>query len=101
MQRLLIARAIVGRPSLLILDEAFTGIDENDKIRILNELYNPAYRWTIVDISHDPEVVVRAQMIHVLAQGRIIESGTPAELMRKRDCEFRNLFPSLGLRKIK
>ena len=101
MQRLLIARAIVGRPSLLILDEGFTGIDENDKIRILDELYNPAYRWTIVDISHDPEVVVRAQTIHVLATGLIVESGTPAELMRNTDCEFRNLFPSLGLRKIK
>jgi ABC-type bacteriocin/lantibiotic exporter with double-glycine peptidase domain len=101
MQRLLIARAVVARPSLLILDEGFTGIDENDKIRILDEFYKPAYHWTIVDISHDPEVVMRAKTIHVLAQGRIIESGTPAELIQQRDCEFRQLFPSLGLRKIK
>ncbi len=100
MQRLLIARAIVARPSLLILDEGFTGIDENDKIRILDELYNPAYRWTIIDISHDPEVVMRAQIVHVLASGRIAESGAPNDLVRKRECEFRRLFPSLGLREI-
>lgn len=101
MQRLLIARAIVARPSLLILDEGFTGIDENDKIRILDELYNPTYHWTIIDISHDPEVVMRAQTVHVLANGRIAESGAPSDLVRKRECEFRRLFPSLGLREIK
>ncbi|HEX4949794.1 MAG TPA: ABC transporter ATP-binding protein [Blastocatellia bacterium] len=97
-QRLLIARAIVSHPSLLILDEGFTGIDEKDKLQILDELYSPKYGWTIIDISHDPEVVLRAQIVHVLAKGKIVESGKPAELMRQRNCEFRTLFPSLGLR---
>ena len=100
-QRLLIARAIVARPSLLILDEGFTGIDEKDKLQILDNLYNPKYGWTIIDISHDPEVVLRSQMIHVLAKGKIIESGKPADLLRQRDCEFRTLFPSLGTRGIR
>lgn len=100
-QRLMIARAVVTRPQLLILDEGFTGIDENDKLRILDELYNPAYPWTIIDISHDPELVLRSHTVHVMAHGRIVESGTPRELMRKRECEFRQLFPSLGLREVK
>jgi ATP-binding cassette subfamily B protein len=95
-QRLLLARAIVGRPQLLILDEAFTGIDEHDKLHILDELYNPLYAWTIIDISHDPEVVTRSQIVHVLAQGRIVESGRTAELLRQRDGEFSRLFPSLS-----
>lgn len=101
LQRLLIARAIVARPTLLILDEGFIGIDENDKIRILEELYNKTYHWTIIDISHDPEVVMRAQVIHVLANGQIAESGAPKELVRRQEGEFRRLFPSLGLRKVK
>ena len=100
-QRLMLARAIVGRPQLLILDEAFTGIDEHDKLRILDELYNPRYAWTIVDISHDPEVVMRSHVAHVLAQGRIVESGRAQELLRKREGEFSRLFPSLGLREAK
>lgn len=100
-QRLLIARAIVARPQLLILDEGFTGIDENDKLRILDEVYNPSYPWTIIDISHDPELVLRSHTVHVMANGCIVESGKPHDLMRRRECEFRQLFPSLGLREVK
>ena len=96
-QRLLLARAIVGRPSLLILDEAFTGIDEQDKIRILDELFNDKYSWTIIDISHDPEVVMRADVIHVLEAGRIIETAAPAEdVVKKEFPAFNRLFPTLS-----
>lgn len=94
-QRMLIARAIVSRPQLLILDEGFTGIDEKDKLVILDELYNPQYTWTIIDISHDPEVVIRSKKVHVMANGQIVETGSPQDLMGIRDCEFTRLFPSL------
>lgn len=100
-QRLLIARAVIGRPQLLILDEGFTGVDENDKLMILEELFKPNYNWTIINISHDPEIVVRSKTIHVLAGGKIVESGTPFDLMRLRECEFSRLFPTLGLREVK
>lgn len=96
MQRLLIARAIVGRPQLLILDEAFTGIDENDKLRILTSLYELQQNWTIIDISHDPEVVVRSSKICVLAEGSLVESGTPQEFALRKDCRFAALFPTLN-----
>jgi ATP-binding cassette subfamily B protein len=94
-QRLLLARAIVGRPQLLILDEGFTGIDENDKLEILDELFDPRHNWTIIDISHDPEVVMRSKHVLVMANGRIVESGAPKELVRVSDCEFSRIFPSL------
>lgn len=95
-QRLLIARAIVGRPKLLLLDEAFTGIDENDKLQILKALYAPQMSWTIIDISHDPEVVVRSDKILVLADGAILETGTPKEFAFRKDCRFAALFPTLS-----
>jgi ABC-type bacteriocin/lantibiotic exporter with double-glycine peptidase domain len=95
-QRLLLARAIVGRPKLLILDEAFTGIDENDKLQILGELFSDERDWTILDISHDPEVVVRASQICVLAEGKIVETGTPAEIAAQNNGRFASLFPTLS-----
>ena len=96
LQRLLIARAVISRPQLLILDEGFTGVDENDKLSILNELFNPKYKWTILDISHDPEIVARTHQIHVLAKGHIFESGSLPELTARPDGELRHLFPTLA-----
>lgn len=96
LQRIMIARAIINRPQLLILDEGFTGVDEKDKLAILNELFNAEYGWTIVDISHDPEIVSRTKKIHVLADGRIVESGSVRELLDREDCELHRLFPTLS-----
>lgn len=98
LQRIMIARAIINRPQLLILDEGFTGVDENDKMSILNELFNSDYGWTIVDISHDPEIVSRTRTIHVLAKGHIAESGSLRELLGQESSEFRRLFPTLSVK---
>lgn len=94
-QRLLIARAIIGRPQLLIIDEGFTGIDECDKLQLLDALYDTQRSWTIIDISHDPEVVARSQRVVVLSHGRMVQEGRAADLARVRDGEFARLFPSM------
>ena len=95
-QRLLIARAIAERPRLLILDEAFTGIDEMTKLKIIQALFAPEHAWTVLDISHDAEVVMRSDKVYVLRQGRICESGTPADLAWRNESEFSTLFPDLA-----
>ncbi|RYG17875.1 ATP-binding cassette domain-containing protein, partial [bacterium] len=95
-QRLLLARAIVGRPRLLILDEAFTGIDERTKGEILDRIFDQAHGWTILDISHEIGVVMRTEVVHVLEGGRIVESGRPEELVRSDSSELARLFPTLG-----
>lgn len=99
-QRLLIARAIVDKPSLLILDEAFAALDESTAQRILDGLFDTENRWTIIDISHDGAVVRRTEMVHVLDSGQIVESGTPEALAARPMGAFRELFPRLsqGLR---
>jgi ABC-type bacteriocin/lantibiotic exporter with double-glycine peptidase domain len=94
-QRVLIARAIADRPQLLILDEAFTGIDERLAIRILRTIFSPEQKWTIIDISHDPFVVMQTQTVHVLADGRIVETGSVEELARNEEGELSLLFPHL------
>jgi ABC-type bacteriocin/lantibiotic exporter with double-glycine peptidase domain len=95
-QRLLIARAIVDKPELLIFDEAFTGLDENTTLAILDGLFSPENPWTIIDISHEGPVVTRASKIYVLADGKIVESGSPQELATTPDSEFVRLFPLLS-----
>lgn len=95
-QRLLIARAIAHHPSILILDEAFTGIDERTKIDIVEALLSNENTWTLIDISHDAEVVKRSDHIYVLAACQIAEFGSPAALSWRSDSEFSKLFPELA-----
>lgn len=94
-QRLLIARAVVDNPQLLILDEAFTGIEEKTRQRILDALYAPERQWTILSITHIDEVVVRCDTIHVLIEGRIVETGQIGTLAGQPESEFAKLFPFL------
>jgi len=94
-QKLLLARAIVKRPQLLILDEAFTAIEERSKLDILDKIYSPNLPWTIIDISHDADSILRSTKIVVLSQGKIVESGTPAELIKRVDGKLEQLFPQL------
>jgi ATP-binding cassette subfamily B protein len=95
-QRLMIARAIVDRPHLLILDEAFTGIDERISQKILDRIFCDDYTGTIIDISHQPEVILRTETVYVMADGAIREHGSPQQLAADPDSEFSKLFPFLS-----
>ena len=97
-QKLMIARSIVGRPKLLILDEAFTSIDERRKLLIMDALLAPQNNWTVIDISHDAEVVMRSHRILVLMDGNIRESGVPQHLIQNPNSVFASLFPELASR---
>jgi NHLM bacteriocin system ABC transporter ATP-binding protein len=80
-QRLLIARAIVGRPRILLFDEATSALD-NQTQAIVSESLN-ALQATRIVIAHRLSTILKADRIFVLDKGRVVQSGTYDELIRQ------------------
>lgn len=82
-QRSSIARALIRRPRILILDDALSAVDTQTEQRILSRLKEHYGRRTIVIVSHRISAVQDADLILVMDEGRIVERGTHDALIEK------------------
>jgi ATP-binding cassette, subfamily B, heavy metal transporter len=80
-QRVAIARAILKNPRILIFDEATSALDSASEKLIQAELEQISADRTTLTIAHRLSTIVHADQILVLADGRIVERGTHAELL--------------------
>jgi len=83
-QRLAIARAIVARPQILILDEATSNLDTESEQLIQASMASLLAGRTTFVIAHRLSTIRRADLILLMEDGRIIERGTHASLMAER-----------------
>ncbi|MBC8231707.1 ABC transporter ATP-binding protein [bacterium] len=80
-QRIALARAIITRPQILILDDAFASVDTNTEEEILTRLKDFMKERTSIIISHRVSTVKSADLIIVLMEGEIVEQGNHDELL--------------------
>lgn len=80
-QRLLIARALVRKPRILVFDEATSALDNKTQAEVIESLQQ--LKSTRIVVAQRLSTVQNADRIYVLEQGRIVESGTFAELMSR------------------
>jgi ATP-binding cassette subfamily B protein len=83
-QRLAIARAVYGRPPVLVLDEATSALDVESERLVRDNLDRVLAGRTAFVIAHRLSTVQHADLILVVEEGRIAERGTHDELLRRR-----------------
>lgn len=93
-QRQLIAflRAYVSKPSILILDEATSSIDTYSEEMIQTATEKITTGRTSIVIAHRLATIKKADKILVMDAGKIVETGTHKELLKKEDGYYRNLY---------
>ncbi|PEQ11339.1 metal ABC transporter permease [Novosphingobium sp. PC22D] len=82
-QRVAIARTLVKDPPILMLDEATSALDSRTEQDILATLHRVSRDRTSISIAHRLSTIADADRILVLSEGRLAESGTHAELLRR------------------
>lgn len=94
-RRLMIARAVIGEPRVLIMDEAFSGMEEPAKRRLMERIYTND-SWTLITVTDDdPETVRRADHVIVLDEGSVVWTGKPSALGHEPDDFLEQHFPQL------
>ncbi|MFF9410122.1 ABC transporter ATP-binding protein [Streptomyces anandii] len=89
-QRLALARAVVGRPRFLVLDDPLSALDVHTEAAVEAALRQVLARTTALIVAHRPSTVLLADRVALLSGGRITAVGTHHELLRG-DAEYAHL----------
>ncbi|MGC8866762.1 MAG: ABC transporter ATP-binding protein [Elusimicrobiales bacterium] len=82
-QRLAIARAVVRKPRIMLLDEATSNLDSKTELYVQRAIENSLKGKTVIITAHRLSTIVNAARIFVLKNGVIVESGTHRQLIEK------------------
>ena len=91
-QRISIARALIQKPNILILDEATAAMDTATERKIQNAIDNLKKGRTIIAIAHRLSTLRDADTLCVIEHGKVCEFGTHDELIRKEGGKYAELY---------
>jgi ATP-binding cassette subfamily B protein len=80
-QRLALARAVLGRPRVLVLDDPLSALDVQTEAQVQTALRNVLSRTTALVVAHRPSTVLLADRVAMLVDGRIAAIGSHTELL--------------------
>ncbi|OLY79209.1 Canalicular multispecific organic anion transporter 1 [Smittium mucronatum] len=94
-QLVCLARVILKRSKVLILDEATASVDLATEAIILSTIDKEFSDCTVITIAHRLETVVNCDKILYFDDGKVVESGSPSELLKNKDSRFYTLYNGL------
>ncbi|KAJ3119250.1 hypothetical protein HK100_000397 [Physocladia obscura] len=96
-QLIILARAVIQNPRILVLDEASSALDAEADERIQQVIRTSFKNGTVISIAHRLNTVADFDKIAVLDAGRLVEFDTPLALLKKKDGVFRGLVDATGV----
>lgn len=87
-QRIAIARSRIRNPRLLLLDEATSNLDSETEKSVQAVLERTGKGRTMIVVAHRLATVQNADVIFVMSEGQVVETGTHANLLRKKGVYF-------------
>lgn len=91
-QRIILARILSRDPDILILDEATSALDNESEAMIQKTIENLKGRMTVITIAHRLSTIMNCDWLFVLNNGKIIEQGSPKDLLKNRSSYFRKVY---------
>ena len=88
-----IARALIKKPTILVMDDSLSAVDTNTEVKIKENISKRTQNSTAIFISHRVSVIDAVEQIIVLDKGELVEKGSPEILMKSG-----GLFSSLKLK---
>lgn len=95
-QRLCLARALLKKPKILILDEATSSLDSLSEKKIIEAIDSLYGKITIISVAHRLSTITKSDIIYNLHDGHIIENGTFKELIKNKN-KFYEISKQQGL----
>ncbi len=91
-QRTAIAQMLIRKPPIMIFDDSLSAVDAETDARIRASLKEYTENTTTILIAHRISTLMHADIIYVLDGGRIVESGTHAQLLQKQDGVYKHIY---------
>ena len=91
-QRVAIARAILRNSPVLILDEATSSLDSESELFIQKALDELMRNKTVIVVAHRLSTIMKMDRIIVIEKGKVTEQGSHAQLVRKKNGEYKKLW---------
>lgn len=96
LQLFCLARALLNHSSIVLLDEATSSVDLRTDEEIRRVIKEEMQGRTVVEVAHRLEVVRDCDVVVVMSEGRVLETGEPEELL-SRPSAFKTLWENQGL----